>query len=55
MNLRTNSNAKFLPGATPLIIAAALGEDRMVQLLSDAGADQRTQNPNETVEDERCT
>jgi len=39
VDLRSGPTAKYLPGATALIIAASVGNPRVVKLLLDAGAD----------------
>jgi ankyrin repeat protein len=40
VNRQSGLTARYLPGATPLIIAASVGNARAVELLLDAGADQ---------------
>jgi hypothetical protein len=42
VNLKSGPTAKYLPGATPLIIAASVGSDRAVELLLNAGSDPNT-------------
>jgi ankyrin repeat protein len=39
VNLKSGPTAKYLPGATPLIIAASAGNERAVEFLLNAGAD----------------
>lgn len=39
VRLKSGPTAKYLPGATPLIIAASVGSERAVEFLLNAGSD----------------
>jgi hypothetical protein len=39
VGLKSGPTAKYLPGATPLIVAASVGSDRAVKILLNAGSD----------------